>query len=99
MKTVTIQIGNSDDKLSQKQWAQFVAEIGALITDAEVDVHFFGGAPSFERWQNAAWVIAVRAEVLHPNVVLGALKVAVADLRAQFKQDSAAWTEGETEFV
>lgn len=28
MKTITIQIGNSDDKLKQAEWANFIAESG-----------------------------------------------------------------------
>jgi hypothetical protein len=93
MKTVTIQIGNSDDKLSQTEWAGFVVMMRYAILANCIQVHFFGGPTNFERWQNVAWVVTCEADKL------ASLKAAVTDARATFNQDSAAWTEGDTQFV
>lgn len=95
--TVTIQIGNSDNKLTQEEWALFVATVQDVVTSkvkyAGATVHFFGTSAGHERWQNAAWVVEV-AEEGEPS-----LKKSVAVAGKLFLQDSVAWTVGRTEFV
>lgn len=91
MKTVTLQIGNSDDKLSQKEWNHFVKEVQCLIEKHTREQHFFGGSPNWYPWQNVAWVFV--CDNLQP------LKDALESTRKIFKQESVAWTVGETEFI
>jgi hypothetical protein len=93
MKTVTIQIGNSDDKLTQTEWAAYVLMMRTNILQHCTAVHFFGAPANWERWQNVAWVVVCE------DAKLAALKAAVTDARSTFNQDSAAWTEGETQFA
>lgn len=93
MKTVTIQIGNTDNKLTQEDWSEYVNAVNNAVGFLAHKVHFFGGPSAFERWQNAAWIIEVYERVLEQ------LKLDVAKIRAGFSQDSAAWTEGETRFI
>lgn len=93
MKTVTIQIGNSDDKLTQTEWAAYVLMMRTNILQHCTAVHFFGASANWERWQNVAWVVVCE------DAKLAALKAAVTDARSTFNQDSAAWTEGETQFA
>ena len=92
MKTATVQIGNSDDKLTQKQWADFVAQIDEMIRRVG-EIHFFGGAGNFSPWQNAAWVFNIEDE--HIDY----LESCLVDIRCKFKQDSVAVTYGETRFI
>lgn len=92
MRTVTIQIGNTDNKLTQQEWAQFVQSIHKEIA-THASIHFFGGPANWESWQNAAWIVNCEDEKL------AWLKAAVAFARKTFNQDSAAWTEGESEFI
>ncbi len=89
--TVTIQIGNSDDKLSQAEWSEFVAQVRAAIMDQCNGVHFAGGSSNWERWQNFTWVIEI-TEVKR-------LQQMLRGLREHFRQDSVAWTEGKTHFL
>ena len=93
MKTITIQIGNTDDKLTQKEWSDFALYIGGAITRHAAQVHFSGTSGSCAPWQNAAWVF-----VIEPANV-GLLRELVTSIRAEYRQDSVAWTEGETLFV
>ena len=93
MKTVTIQIGNSDDKLTQAQWRLFVLDVQAKVLQNSQAIHFFGAPSNWERWQNAAWIVVCEDDKLQ------ALKNAIADIRKCFNQDSVAWTEGDTQFV
>jgi hypothetical protein len=93
MKTVVIQIGNTDDKLTQIEWSAFVLMTRTMILAHCKQVHFFGAPANWERWQNVAWIV----EVEDGNK--DKLRAAVADARQTFRQDSAAWTEGDTQFV
>lgn len=93
MKTVCIQIGNSDNKLTQEEWAEFVQEIESIVNTPNTTVHFFGGSPSFETWQNACCVLEVDGR--HIN----SLKRFLINCRKKYKQDSIAILEGETQFI
>lgn len=93
MKTITVQIGNSDDKLSQQRWCMFVRATDDLIRRHAWVVHFFGLTPSDDPWQTAAWVIQAQDD----NAEI--LKVELTGLRARFDQNSVAWMEGETDFI
>lgn len=94
MKTVTIQIGNSDDKLTQKEWCYFVDAIkSSLDLNMWRDVHFSGGSENWKPWQNYCIVVAVdESEVKN-------LCEVVSYVGKQYKQDSVAVTLGETRFV
>jgi hypothetical protein len=95
--TITIQIGNTDDKLTQAEWSDFVAlvhdYIERYVEDRAASVHFFGVSADYERWQNAVWVVLLMDEQ-EPS-----LRADISTARRKFRQDSAAWTTGETSFV
>lgn len=93
IKTVTIQIGNSDDKLKQSEWADYVIKIDLLVDLFAYKIHFHGGPSPFEMWQNAAWVV----EFFEKD--LPSIKERLSGIGKQFNQDSIAWTEGITEFI
>lgn len=92
MTTVTIQIGNSDDKLTQGEWAKYVSEVDAAVRIG-TQVHFFGGSPNWYPWQNACWVI------VGDKSVLTDISMELHDIRKKYSQDSIAWTQGETAFI
>ena len=93
MKTITIQIGNSDNKLTQEKWSMFVEQVGMLINRDANTVHFFGGSSTWAKWQNVCWVFECKEEKI------ALLKENLAYCRGLFAQDSVAYCEGETEFV
>lgn len=93
MKTVTIQIGNTDDKLKQSEWAAYVLMMRTLILHHIVQVHFFGAPANWERWQNVCWVVEVEDGKLQD------LMKAIHEARDTFNQESAAVTIGETQFI
>jgi len=93
MKTITIQIGNSDNKLTQEEWANYVATVKGAVQEYCGYVHFFGGPSNWEYWQNAAWVVECHADYIKP------MQEALLDIRKAFGQDSVAWTEGVTQFI
>ena len=90
--TVTIQIGNSDDKLTQKQWSNFVNDVRSQIVQVG-EVHFAGGSRPDARWQNYCWVVAVPCDQIEP------LKQTLAVSGRNYRQEAVAFTVGETFFV
>lgn len=93
MSHVVISIGNSDNKLTQIEWSDFVGEIRTAIEQVNATVHFFGGASTWEQWQNVAWVIDVK-----PKDVDKFLHV-VQRTRKKYRQDSAFVVVGDGMFI
>lgn len=91
MKQIFISVGNSDDKLTQAQWSEFVQRIGRIIDDYATEIHF--GAVTLAAWDNVAWLIDC-TDYLAPS-----LKNALTEYRQIYDLDSVAWLEGETEFI
>lgn len=93
MKTIVIQIGNSDNKLTQADWSSYCALIKSSVLHHAEQVHFTGFSSPDAAWQNACYV----AEFEESAMPL--FKKQVEEIRKQFKQESVAWLEGETIFV
>ncbi|MBT9173885.1 MAG: hypothetical protein DDT21_02291 [Syntrophomonadaceae bacterium] len=90
---ITVQIGNSDDKLTQREWAEFSDMVNNAIHESAKEVHFSGAAYPLSRWQNAAWCFIVTPEKTET------LQKALRESAAYFDQESIAWTTGETIFL
>jgi hypothetical protein len=88
---VSIQAGNSDNKLTQWEWSNFVTEISNLLNHHETARHFFGGSPTWAGWQNVCFVCEI--------VELEPLCEQLATLRAKYQQDSVCVLAGEARFV
>jgi hypothetical protein len=91
-RNVCIQIGNSDDKLTQKEWSDFCAEVVSACGDCGV-VHFSGGPSTHMPWQN----FCVCVEIAFYNIAV--LKQNIACIRKRYGQDSVAWLVGKVEFI
>lgn len=91
--TATVLISNSDNKLTQNEWAHFVEAMNQAIREVCIRVHFFGGAHPFDPWQNACWVVEIKVEVRD------ALDSRIRRARESYRQDSAAVIYGETKFI
>lgn len=93
MKTVTILIGNSDNKLTQDEWSSYVQECQENIAIYSEEIFFFGAPPNYSPWQNACWCIGLE------DVSLRHLTKILTKIRKDFKQDSIAITIGKTTFI
>ena len=95
--TITIQIGNTDNKLTQQEWSRFVKRVADHVEyyaeENLAQVHFFAASSGEMAWQNAAWVMQFTDDEI-PN-----LRVTLAEVAKDFSQDSIAMTCGTTEFV
>ena len=91
--TTIIQIGNSDNKLSQLQWASFFNLVDEEVQRRAEKIHFSGTSLPNVGWQNAAWIFEIGAQNKE------GLKKALVELCEIFSQDSIAMTEGNTYFL
>ena len=89
MKTTIIQIGNSDNKLTQFEWSNFILGIDSIISQSKF--HFRGGSSIDSPFQNFCWVIEGELFVNEISQI--------TNLREKYNQDSVAITEGETKFI
>ena len=90
MKTVVIQIGNSDDKLSQSEWSRFVNALTDLVEKCCTHVHFSGHSQGDAPWQNYC--------VVAESEALAQLRLCLCGLAKEYRQDSIALTVGNTIF-
>lgn len=93
MLTVSILIGNSDNKLSQSDWSAFCYAVQMQLESCSENIFFSGGSAWNNARQNACWVAAV----YHYN--LAELKTKLTKVREQYKQESVAIVVGNTEFI
>jgi hypothetical protein len=90
--TVTVLIGNTDDKLSQIKWSDFCKK---LLQSAKSygTIQFSGGPPTDTVWQN----FCVVGEF--PDTNRYHFRMKCEELCAEYQQYSIVWIEGQTEFV
>jgi hypothetical protein len=88
---ITVSIGNTDNKLTQQSWNDFVEHVASEI-QREGNIHFFGGAPNWERWQNVAWIVEVGDD-------WDILRERLLKIRELYKQDSIFVLEGKGLFL
>jgi hypothetical protein len=94
MNTWVIQIGNSDNKLTQQEWYAFVCDVDSILLSYATCTHFNGGSDSRAAWQNHCWVFQVD-ERNHDARILSELR----GLCVRYNQDSIALIRGTTEFI
>ena len=91
-KYIVVSIGNTDNKLTQQEWHDFVTEVHNAISNVG-KVHFFGAPGNWEAWQNAAWIFEI--EPKFPNIFMQHLR----DIRKKYNQESAFFMCGDGLFV
>ncbi|GIH07387.1 hypothetical protein Rhe02_54540 [Rhizocola hellebori] len=105
-KTIYVSIGNSDDKLTQREWADFVSDVQSDLVYALNPYGLIHG-----RWlsipdapfQNACWCVQFKAshgdagQTVDEHMAIA--KARLAKLAKVYRQDSIAWAEAITEFI
>lgn len=89
---VYVSIGNSDDKLTQLEWALFYQRVTEALNLTEKHGVWLSAPDS--RFQNACWCFedggAEYADIL---------KRRLREIATEFRQDSITWAVAETEFL
>lgn len=95
--TVAIMIGNSDNKLTQQKWSEFVDKTRNLtrasLQNPNLNPYFMGGSPYDSPYQNACFVVGC------PKEYLQILRIKLSELANNYNQDAIALLAGTTEFV
>lgn len=89
--TCSILIGNSDNKLTQKEWSAYVKEVSWLVDMLVENIYFSGGSNGDSEYQTWCIVFELKNEEnfrYHLN-----------NIRKKYKQDSIAFVKGDTEFI
>jgi hypothetical protein len=90
---VYLSVGNSDDKLTQVEWCNYVVEMTARVVAAG-HPHGQWASNPVGAYQNACWCV----EFSNAADVAEAREVAT-EIRKKYRQDSVAWAVAETEFI
>lgn len=91
---VYVSIGNSDDKLTQRQWRDFTNDVETIILRGASKIHGNWSSGPRDPWQNACWCFEP-----WPHLI-GQTRQALRLMAARYLQDSIAWAEAkETQFL
>lgn len=92
-RTVVVSIGNSDNKLTQAEWHEFVQSVDVVLAKCVRRTHFRGFSPGEAPWQNAAWWVE-----MDERRVLG-FHEDLRRLLPKFNQESIAFLWGNGELI
>jgi hypothetical protein len=92
-KTLIVQIGNSDNKLTQSEWAHFIARAHNSVSLLAHEIHFKGHSEPDAPWQNVCWVFVPMARWTEEDIAKELSKLA-----REHNQESIALTIGDTQF-
>ena len=90
---VCIQIGNSDNKLTQEDWKNYCDTVQLFIEVWGNKVHFAAPSVGWQNWQNACWVVECKQSFVDK------LKENLVTVRKLLRQESLVWLEGTPEFI
>lgn len=89
-----IQIGNSDNKLTQSQWCDFCNGVHKLILSNGGKIHFSAPSVGWKAWQNSCWVFELPDDILMLH-----LRMMLSDMKEKYNQESIAWFCGKLELL
>jgi hypothetical protein len=93
MSATYVTIGNSDDKLPQREWANFYAAVDAVIRAEAVTVHGAWMSNPIDPWQNACWCVEI------PTDYLAKVEEELSALAYRYRQESIAIAGAEVQFI
>ena len=93
MTTVYVSIGNSDDKLTQEEWAEFWAKVDEVVVEAADRVYGVWQSNPNSRYQNACWAFEIE------EALAQSLADSLNELRLKYHQDEVAWAWADTVFI
>ena len=99
--TVYVSIGNSDDKLTQREWSNFTCRVDGILR-AYGHVHGYWHSLADSAWQNACWCVEFGRGSLSINPgghAIMTTRAMLAELCGKYRKDSIAWAVAQTEFI
>ena len=82
-----VEIGNTDNRLTQKEWSEYIRMVDFYIRKLSQSVYFVGYSAGNEQYQNAAWHFSQGSlmDIKH-------LRRYLNNIRVEFNQDAIAWS-------
>jgi hypothetical protein len=91
---VYISIGNSDDKLTQRQWSCFISDTLHHAHHHASEFHGYWLSSPESPWQNACFSVEFSEDARWPlDERVPALKTALRELARRYRQESIVWAE------
>jgi hypothetical protein len=84
---VTVEVGNTDNKLTQAAWSNFWSMVNVAICCTNPEIYGTRESCSISPYQNACWHFSIDTDKVE------GLKAALVNLARDFGQDSIAWSE------
>lgn len=98
-RLVYVSIGNSDDKLSQSEWAVFLGSVREVLRRHASAVHGEWYSAPDAGYQNACFCVEF-SSASDLAVKVGVVQMSLERTRQDYQQDSVAWAVAEqTEFI
>jgi competence protein ComGF len=88
-----VAIGNTDNKLTQQEWALFVETVRNVLNGYTRQIHVEGYSLGDKPWQNVVWGFDIDSQFTSK------LQEALRITAYNFQQDSIAWSETQTIFL
>lgn len=94
---VYVSIGNSDDKLTQKEWSRFCADLRAIVRAYQNETYGTWYSACDSEWQNMC--IGFRVADSIADEELNSLRNELSLLSKLYNQDSIALSTATTELI
>lgn len=91
--SIYVSIGNSDDKLTQKEWSEFYMDVSVIMSGWADQVHGQWQSLPSSRWQNACWCFDTDEKKAFR------MKQELRYVARLYRQDWIAWAEAETQEI
>lgn len=91
--TISILIGNSDDKLKQTEWSEYCNSVAKIVAFTCSTIYFTASSEGSARWQNACFVAEIQPSEIDW------IRSQLTAVRKKYEQDSVAIIIGKTEFI
>lgn len=91
--TIYISAGNSDDRLTQRRWAELCWNIHSELEDRG-RLHGEWASDPVSEYQNACWCIEFT-----DGKTAGMVRSLIACIARQFSQKAITWAVAETDFI
>ena len=93
MKTIVVSIGNSDNKLTQQKWADFIVDVDYEFGLWVNQYYFNGGSNGCAPYQN--WTLSGEIDERLVEPLLSAL----TEIKLNYNQESIAIVIGDTQLI
>lgn len=85
-----VSIGNSDDKLTQEEWAEYWSDVNDVVVEYAGQVYGVWTSEANARYQNACWAFLVEDDDLND------LGNDLSEIRRRYRQDHIAVAKATT---